>query len=601
MGRDYPYYKDKVNEVIYKLRTECLKEEKQQDKREIYELYKDLQAICQYGFLYDTDFKDYYKKYTDYIKEVSLKRVTDDKKRAKMWRELYWEIVKLESFWYFESFLIFMEHKRPYEKRFYEPRAKQLKQVIDDLQDFEFSDKKMYCLSMPARVGKSTSMLFYKWWHILRHPLSHNAMGTHSGLLADHFYKEDLDLITTDEYCFQELYSYFQPDKKFIEDKSAEKMTISLCSSGDFPTVTCRGIDGTWTGAVDISGGKDVVKDDWGILFVDDLVRDRTHSLSPKRMNDTFSEMLNKMFDRTNDGAKVVMIGTLWNVLDPIKRLEEMYSNDSRYVFRKIPALNENNESNFDYEVKGFSTEYYLEMKDRLIRAGNEAEWMAKYQQAPYVREGLLFPSDSLRWFNGILPQESSYTYVVVCDVAFGGGDSVSMPIGLQNNDTGEVYVIDWFFNSGGVVITVPGVVDMLMKYGIKNVTFERNNGGLMYAQRIQEELQKRNYICACDTKPAPNNIDKAGKIKAYEGIIKSKVLFNDGTKHDFDELGDITAYRKSPEYERALSELSMFVAIGKNDHDDAADSIAQLCAKAFGDINSVSEVELFDRRALGF
>ena len=44
-----------------------------------------------------------------------------------------------------------------------------------------------------------------------------------------------------------------------------------------------------------------------------------------------------------------------------------------------------------------------------------------------------------------------------------------------------------------------------------------------------------------------------------------------------------------------------MFVAIGKNDHDDAADSIAQLCAKAFGDINSVSEVETIDRAILGF
>ena len=337
--------------------------------------------------------------------------------------------------------------------------------------------------------------------------------------------------------------------------------------------------------------------------MIDDLVRDRTHSLSPKRMNDTFSEYLNKMVDRKNNGAKEIMIGTLWNVMDPIKRLEEMYSNDDRYIFRRIPALNENDESNFNYDVEriAFTTEYYHEMREKLIKAGNEAEWMAKYQQAPYVREGLLFPSDSLRWFNGILPQESTYTYVVVCDVAFGGGDSVSMPIGLQNNDTGEVYVIDWFFNSGGVVITVPGVVDMLMKYGIKNVTFERNNGGLMYAQRIQEELQKRNYICACDTKPAPNNIDKAGKIKAYEGIIKSKVLFNDGTKHDYEDVGDITFYHRSPEYERALNEMSMFVSIGKNPHDDSADSIAQLCAKAFGDINSVSEVETIDRVILGF
>lgn len=560
-----------------------------------YKEYDDLLFICKFGYLNDVKCKYEYKYYMDYVKEVALKEVVRDAQHATMWRELYWKAVKESSYHFFEDYLLYMERKRPYEKRFYEPRQKTLKTVVDDLQKLEDSrTQKMYCLSLPSRTGKSTMIVFFLTWVVLRKPLSHNAMGTHSGMLADHFYKEFLDIFTTPEYCFEELYNYFQPDKTFIEDKSAEKMTISFGQKGDFPTITCRGIDGTWTGAVDISSD--------GYLTVDDLVRDRTHSLSPKRMNDTFAEYLNKMCDRKNSGAKELLIGTLWNVLDPIKRLEEMYEDNEDYVFRKIPALDENDESNFDYEYKGFPTEYYHDMRDKMIKAGNEAEWMAKFQQAPYVREGLLFPADELQWFNGILPQEHKFTFVACCDVAFGGGDSVSMPIGLQDVDTGWVYIVDWFFNSGSIKVTVPGVVDMIMKHGIKDITFERNNGGLMYAQRIQEELQKRSYICACSTRPAPNNIDKASKIKAYEGIIKAKMFFLDGTKHkaaDNDE--EITVYSRSAEYERALREMSMFVAIGKNDHDDAADSIAQLCAKAFGDINSVSEVDIIDRTAIGF
>ena len=372
-------YKRAINETIKNLKVEASKSKT--DNKAIYELYLDLQTCCQYGFMYDTENKDFYKQYSDYIKEIALDRVTDDKQRAKTWRKLYWDIVKLESFWFFESYLLYMEHKRPYEKRFYEPRAKTLRIVVDDLQALEDSKtQKMLTESLPARTGKSTIMVFFGSWICLRKPESHNAMGTHSGFLADHFFKEMLDLLTSEEYCFQELYAYFQPDKKFIEDKSAEKMTISLATKSDFPTFTFRGIDGTWTGAVDISGGD--IKTS-GYLFVDDLVRDRTHSLSPKRMNDTFAEYLNKMVDRKNDGAKEIMIGTLWNVLDPIKRLEEMYGDDDRYVFRRIPALNENGESNFDYEVKGFSTEYYQDMKDKMIRAGNEAEWQAKFMQNP--------------------------------------------------------------------------------------------------------------------------------------------------------------------------------------------------------------------------
>lgn len=557
--------------------------------------FRDLFVVCQQGYLGDAEHKEEYKRYSDYLKETALRQVEKQKKIAKQWRTLYWDTLKLESYLFFESFLIYMEHKRPYEKQFYLPRAKTLKIVVNDLQTLEDSKtQKMLTESLPARVGKSTIMVFFGAWICLKHPESHNAMGTHSGFLADHFYKEMLDMLTSSEYCFEELYVYFQPGKKFIEDKSAEKMTISLVSKGDFPTFTFRGIDGTWTGAIDISSD--------GYLFVDDLVRDRTHSLSPKRMNDTFSEYLNKMVDRKNDGAKEIMIGTLWNVLDPIKRLEEMYGNNDRYVFRKIPALNENNESNFDYDVKGFSTEYYLEMKDRLIRAGNEAEWAAKYQQAPYIREGILFPPDDLRWFNGIMPQDHKFKFVVVCDVAFGGGDSVSMPIGLMDTETEWTYIVDWYFNSSGVKLTVPGVCDMLQKHGIKTVTFERNNGGLLYAQQVQEELMRRNYICSCDTKPAPNNIDKQSKIKGYEGVIKSKIIFLDGTKHKIEELGeDIVVYERSVEYERALDELEMFVTIGKNNHDDAADSVAQLCIKAYGDLNSVSEVETIDRSWLGF
>ena len=558
-------------------------------------LFRDILDVSIFGLSSDPEHKWDYKKYTDYVKEVSQKEVLKNPKESDEWKKIYWETVKAESFEFFESYILYMEHKRPYEKRFYEPRSGTLKVVVDDLQKLEDSkDQRMYCLSLPSRTGKSTLIVFFLSWVSLRHPESHNAMGTHSGMLADHFYKEFLDVFTTEEYCFQELYEYCHPNMKFIEDKSAEKMTISFATKGDFPTVTCRGIDGTWTGAVDISSD--------GYLAVDDLVRDRTHSLSPKRMNDTFSEYLNKMVDRKNSGAKELLIGTLWNVMDPIKRLEEMYADDDRYVFRKIPALDENDESNFDYEFKGFPTEYYREMRDKMIRAGNEAEWFAKFQQAPYVREGILFPADELRWFNGILPQGHTFKFVTVCDVAFGGGDAVSMPIGLQDEDTNWIYIIDWYFNSAGVKITVPAVIDKLMKYGIKDVTFERNNGGLLFAKLIQEELQRRNYACSCDTRPAPNNIDKQGKIKAYEAHIKSKLIFLDGTKHDIEGLDDdIQVYNRNAEYERALAEIHMFVAIGKNDHDDAADSIAQLCAKAFGDINSVSEVETIDRAILGF
>ena len=561
-----------------------------------YQAFDDLKAISQHGFLYDSEHKDEYKKYSDYVKEIAYRQIKDDPDNADKWRGLYWQMVKVESFWYFESFLIYMEHKRPYEKQFYLPRAIRQKTVVDDLQKLADSKtQKMYTLSEPSRVGKSTIMVFFMAWNILRHPFSHNALATHSNSLAKHFYKEILDFFESNDYCFKELFAFFQPKCKGMVNKSAEDLAIYFELEGDFPACCFRGCDSTWTGAIDITPD--------GYLFVDDLVRDRAHSLSQSRMDDTFADYLNKMVDRKNEGAKEIMIGTLWNVLDPIMRLKDMYGDNPDYVFRCIPALDENDESNFQYEVKGFSTEYYRDMRDKMIRAGNEPEWFAKFQQAPYRREGILFAADELRFFNGILPTDHKYHFITVCDVAMGGGDSVSMPIGLQDEDTNWIYVIDWFFNSAGVKITIPGVADMLMKYGIKEITFEKNNGGQLYAQQVHEELEKRGYVCSCNTKPAPNNISKEDKIKGYEGKIKSMVIFLDNTKHDKEKMLEegITYYQRSAQYERAMAELSMFASIGKNLHDDAPDSIAQLCAKAFGDLNALAEVEVFSRAEIGF
>lgn len=580
-----------ISKTIQELKIEAAKTE--QDNAKIYDLYLDLKTICHFGFMNDEENKDFYKKYSDYIKEIALDRVVDDPDKAETWRALYWEMMKLESFWFFESYLFYMEHKKPYEKRFYEPRAMTQKIVVDDLQKLEDSKtQKMYTLSEPSRVGKSTMMIFFLSWNVLRHPFSHNALATHSNTLAKHFYKEIKDFFDSKDYCFGELFAFFQPNCKGKVNESAEDLSIYFETEGDFATCCFRGCDSTWTGAIDITPD--------GYLLVDDLVRDRMHSLNPKRMEETFSDYLNKMVDRKNEGAKEIMIGTLWNVLDPIKRLENMYGDNPDYVFRSIPALDENDESNFAYEIKGFSTEYYRDMREKLIRSGDESFWMSKFQQKPFVREGILFPYDDLRWFNGVLPPGKEYHYITICDVAFGGGDSVSMPIALQEQESKDIYIVDWYFNSGGVTVTVPGVVDMLMKYGIMEITFEKNSGGLLYSQKVQEELKKRNYICSCNTKPAPIKIAKEDKIKGCEGEIKSKIIFLEAVKHKPEEMGDFEYYNRSPQYTRALEELSTYVTEGKNKHDDAADSIAQLVMKAFGKFGN-AEVHVLDRNVIGF
>lgn len=498
-----------------------------------------------------------------------LEKYAQDNDEAYPLIDKWYETLKTESYYDFESFMFYMERKRHYSKRFYFPRRHTLKIVVNDLQDLENRIIKFYGLSMPSRVGKSTICIFFLAWVSLRRPNSHSAMGGHSGILVKGFYKELMNLFTTEEYTFSELFYFWNPEyanKPLVTDKSADEFTITLGNPDRFATVTCRGIDGTWTGAVDVS------KD--GYLYVDDLVRDREHSLSPMRMENTYQEYLNKMVDRKNDGARELMVGTLWNVLDPLERMRKQYENDSQYRFRRIPALDENDESNFDYEINGFSTAHYRDMREKL----DKAEWMAKFMQKPYVREGLLFPDNELRFFNGDFNEElenKERKIIALCDPAFGGADNLSMPVCADFGGK-QKYIIDWVYKKGTQAVTVPLIVAAIKKHYITELHIEQNAGGKLITDSIKAEMKKQNvYFCRIIPYYANTKLPKEEKIKGYSDRVKEIFIFL--ISRQYLAIDDRPTYIRTQMYQDAMDEFTMYTSEGKNPHDDASDSITQL------------------------
>lgn len=483
--------------------------------------------------------------------------------------QLYWQAMKFEAPHRFESFLLYMEKNRSPKKRFYQPRAKTLHVVVEDLQDLEDGLIEFYGLSLPPRVGKSTVCIFFLAWCAGRHPDLHNAMGGHSGILAKGFYKEFLNLITSPEYTYSEIFPNVT-----LESKSSDEYTVNLNDPDRFATLTCRGIDGTWTGAVDISAG--------GYLYVDDLIRDRTESLSPIRLENRYQDYLNVMVDRKNDGAKELMVGTRWCVADPLGRNEEKFKGNPKARFRKIPALNEKDESNFNYDYGlGFSTEYYKNLRDRL----DKNEWMAKYQQRPFVREGLIFPIDELEYYNGVLPDGDCLT-AAACDVAWGGGDSLSMPFGklFGSADDGPIYIPDWIFNKGDKYVTKPLVVAKTMQQKPNMVRFEANNGGDEYAEDVDRLLREQGFKTNISWAKASNQVGKMAKIIQYAPDIKRRFRF-------------LRSDLQSDEYKAAMEELGMLTQVGKNEHEDSADGLVQLFQLFDG---GMTKIEILSRAELG-
>lgn len=509
-----------------------------------YDVYQMLLNIAEYIPFDDRSVRDYAMKISKYTHEMAAYQAqqTGDGK----YDELYWKLLLFEAPHLFESYIYYLEKNRPIQKQFYRPREKTLHILAEELQNLEDDKYDFLGISLPPRVGKSSICIFFLSWVMGKRPNSHNAMSGHSGILADGFYGEILNLIGTEEYTFNQIFPWAK-----IQKKSADKKEINLDRPDRFPTLTCRGIDGTWTGAVDISSD--------GYLYVDDLVRDRMESLSPTRLENRYQDYLNVLVDRKNDGSKELMVGTRWNTIDPMGKVEQSKKGNPRYKFIKIPALNEKDESNFNYAYGvGFSTNYYKEIRSRL----DANEWQAKYQQKPFIREGLLYPADELNYYNGVLPEGDS-RIVSACDIAWGGGDSLSMPIACEYED-GSVYVFDWVFNKGKKEETIPIVVGKIMQNEIRQIRFEGNQGGELYQQYVDERLREHNYKCSCSNKKAPTQISKMEKMIAYSGDIKRKYYFLD-EEH------------RSQEYKEAMEELCMTVTIGKNDHDDSPDSLTQL------------------------
>ena len=520
----------------------------------------DLKDMCRECMKTDTTLAtEYLVKLSDEI-ENTIGQSADIEVLLPMF-ELHRKVVFLAAPYSFHCYLLALEWNRPPERKFYPPRRKVLKTLVDDLQDL--ADKRLDFLgiSLPPRVGKSTLCIFFMTWIMGKSPDSANVMSGHSDKLTDGFYRELLSILSdSTQYAWAEIFPTVP-----IVDNSAKNETIDLNKKKRFPTMTCRSISGTLTGAVEI--GND------GILYCDDLIEDLEESLNPLRLQAKYDAYLNQLKDRKKLGAVELMVGTRWNTADPLGRIQEQYSGNPRYRFRVIPALDENGESNFNYQYGlGFDTAYYLDMKESI----DDATWCAKYMGDPYIREGLLFPEDELLTYNGVLP-DGDPEKVAVCDVAWGGGDSLSMPVLYKYG--ADVYVHDVVFNRGDKTITYPVVVGRLKQHLPHKARFEANNGGHEYADNVDKELRKDGVHINVFSRKAPNNQSKMARIIQFAPDIKRFYFLAD-------------RYR-SKEYREFMREVTTFVQTGKNPHDDACDSLAMAADELY---HGSGVVEIFKR-----
>ena len=460
----------------------------------------------------------------------------------------------------FDSYCIYLEWNRAPEKKFYQPRRKVLKTVANALQDLADDRLDLLAISMPPGSGKTALAIFYLTWLAGRNPDEPMLTGSHSNSFVRGVYDECLRIFDKDgEYLWNDVF----PDVT-VSNTNAKDCRIDLGKRKRFETLEFTSIGTGNAGLYRAST----------LLYCDDLVSGIEVALSKPRLDKLWETYTTDLRQRKiGNKCKELHIATRWSVHDVIGRLEQNYGDSDRNRFIVMPAMDEKDESNFDYDYGvGYSTETLRKQREVM----DEMSWKALYMNQPVEREGLLFPADELRYFNGVLPDGEPDRKLMVMDIAWGGGDFTACPIAYVYGDA--VFIPDLVFNNGDKTVTRPEVVGKIIQHKINVVRGEANNGGDEYCDVVDSQLRQHGYHCSVRSQRAPSGQSKLSRIIQYAPDIKRFYFLDE--KH------------QSKEYKAFMEQVTMFTQLGKVPHDDAPDSLAQLAEELYNGISKIEPVK---------
>lgn len=443
----------------------------------------------------------------------------------------------------FDSYLLYVEKNRDPEDRYYQPRRNKIYWLVQKMQRLIDDELDILSISMPPGTGKTTLGEFFISFVMGHYPNTPNLMSSHSGFMTRMFYDAVLNIITSNEYCWSDVF----PDIVF-EGNNAKEETINLGRWQPFKTLTCRPIRGSLTGVTRCEG----------FLYVDDLVSGIEEALSIDRLDKLYGEYTTDLKSRKKKKAKEIHIATRWSVHDVIGRLERMYEGNPRAEFIAVPDIDpQTGKSNFDYDYDvGFDEKYFHDMEMSM----DDVSYRCLYKSDPIEREGILYHPTELQRYIGGLPDREPDSILAICDTKDTGTDYNFLGVFYQYGD--RYYLEDLVFKN-----IDPGTLDelnsdMLVKHHVQQAQFESNKEGSRTANEVERLVKAKGSRCHITKKYTTQN--KETKIIVNSSWVKEHVIFK-----------DITEYEPKSDYGVMMSFLCSYTQLGKNKHDDAPDTLA--------------------------
>ena len=445
----------------------------------------------------------------------------------------------------FDSYIQYLEWDREPEKRFYLPRRKQLRPLVDALQQLADGELDLLAISMPPGAGKTTLAIFFLTWVAGKHPDEPMLTGSHSNSFVRGVYDECLRIFDVHgDYLWHDVFPEVE-----VSNTNAKDCRIDMGKRKRFETLEFTSIGTGNAGLYRASR----------LLYCDDLVSGIEVALSKERLDKLWETYTTDLRQRKIGGhCGELHIATRWSVHDVIGRLESEYEGNPRAKFIVTSAMDENDESNFDYLYGvGFTTKFYREQRDIM----DPVSWEALYMNHPIEREGRLYNADELRRFFE-LPDREPDAIIAVCDTKDKGKDYAVIPVAYQYGQ--DFFIADVLCDNSNPDIVDVRMTDILYRNKVQMCQFESNSAGGRVAQKIQEELKKRGGRTKITTKYTTEN--KETKIIVNSPYVKEHFLFLDDSK-----------YKKNSDYGKFMGMLTGYTTMGKNAHDDCPDAMAML------------------------
>jgi predicted phage terminase large subunit-like protein len=440
-----------------------------------------------------------------------------------------------------KNFWTFCQYMDPV---FYTNDKPHLKQIADALQEVADGKVKSIAISMPPRAGKSYITSMFCAWLIgkkisagERPAIMRNS---YAATLAENFSRDIRDSIIGSPK-----YKRIFPAVSVNTKRSAvDAWSVGKASQ---PTYFCAGVGGAITGM----GCRDAA-------ILDDPIKNIEEAMSETVIENIWKWYTSTHLSRLETGCPEIHIATRWSRKDPIGRLSDPYSEFYRPDMKviKISALDEHGNS-FCEAVK--TTEEYHEMR----RITDDFIWEAEFMQNPIESKGLLYPTEELKRFALKDIEDNKPDGIIgYTDTADKGADYLCSIIGYKYGR--DTYITDVIMTQDGVETTEPLVAGMIIDTKCDSMKIEANNGGESFSRNVRRLVQEDASGHYCSVIAEQQTTNKETRMLMASGYVKAHVYFRND-------------YEPGSYYDVFMRQLTSYVKMGKNAHDDAPDALTGL------------------------